>query len=269
MPHANEPSTARLAIHPLDLPRRTRKPSALIRVPAVGKASTSHPQAVALIAVAPAARRYPTAIPNLSRSSLSRSSQKREHLRAAEPRSPAQLRHFVDVDREAAAVERHDQTEPDHDLARGDDHDDEREDLPVAGACHARERDQREVAGVQHQFEAEQDHERIAPGDDAGGADAEDEAGQDEVPGDRHHQPPRRLPVGSPGPSAVPAGTGVASSTFGGAPSPPLTLGSGARPARSGSSSPPSSSRPRRRRASTTAATAATSSRNDAASNGI
>ena len=44
-----------------------------------------------------------------------------------------------------------------HDLAGRDDHDDDREDLAVAVAPHAREGDQREVGGVEHQLEAEQD----------------------------------------------------------------------------------------------------------------
>ena len=74
-------------------------------------------------------------------------------------------------------------------LAGRDDHHDQREDLAVAVAPHAREGDQREVRRVEHQLEAEQDHERVAAREHAGGADAEDQRRDDEVPADAH-QPP-------------------------------------------------------------------------------
>ena len=51
----------------------------------------------------------------------------------------------------------------------------EREDLAVLVAEPAGEGDQREVGGVEHQLEAEQDHERAAPDQHAGGADREEQ----------------------------------------------------------------------------------------------
>ena len=121
---------------------------------------------------------------------------------------------------------------PTVDLTGGDDHHDQREDLAVAVAPHAAERDQREVARVQHQLEAEQDHQRVAAGHHAGHADAEDERRQDDEPGDVH------VPASCPG-----------------------------RWSRCSSAPPSACGRPRCLRASTTAPTAANSSRIDAASN--
>ena len=99
-------------------------------------------------------------------------------------RSPLQLPQLVDVDRQAPAVDRDDQAEADRDLAGRDDHHHQREDLPAHVAVRAREGDQREVGGVEHQLQAEQDHERVAAGQHAAGADAEDQRGDDQVPGD-------------------------------------------------------------------------------------
>src|SRR3712207_7088807 len=52
---------------------------------------------------------------------------------------------------------------------------DQGEDLPVAAPVHPREREQRQVARVQHQLRAEQDHERAAARQQAGGADRSEE----------------------------------------------------------------------------------------------
>ncbi len=82
----------------------------------------------------------------------------------AHPRSSLSV---VDVERQLAAEDRDDQAEPDDDLAGGDDHHDQGEDLALLVADHAAEGDQGEVAGVQHQLEAEQDHERAAADEDA------------------------------------------------------------------------------------------------------
>ena len=60
----------------------------------------------------------------------------------------------------------------------------EREDLPVAVVEVAREGDQREVRAVEHDLEREQDDQRVAPEQHAECADAEQEAGDAEVPGD-------------------------------------------------------------------------------------
>src|SRR5688572_14726415 len=54
-------------------------------------------------------------------------------------RSSLELPQLVDVDRQPPPVDRDDQAEPDRDLARGDDHDDQGEDLTVLVAVGARE----------------------------------------------------------------------------------------------------------------------------------
>ena len=97
------------------------------------------------------------------------------------------LPQLVDVDRQAPAVDGDDEPEADRDLTGRDDHHHQREDLPAHVAVGARERDHRQIGGVQHQLQAEQDHERVAPGEDARDADAEDEDGEDEEPGDVHY----------------------------------------------------------------------------------
>ena len=71
-------------------------------------------------------------------------------------------------------------------LARRDDHDDDRNDLAVAVAVHAAEGDQREVARVEHQLDAEQHDERVAPREDAEGADRAREHAEDPSHGRLH-----------------------------------------------------------------------------------
>src|SRR5271155_5404400 len=83
------------------------------------------------------------------------------------PRSSLELPQLIDINRKLATVDRDDHAEPDADLASGDGHHDQREDLPVAVAPHARERDEREVGAVEHELEAQQHHEGVAPGDHA------------------------------------------------------------------------------------------------------
>ena len=164
---------------------------------------------------------------------------------------PLQLPQLVDVDRQAPAVDGDDQAEADGDLAGGDDHHDEREDLAVLVAVRAREGDEREVRRVEHQLEAEQDHERVAAHEHAAGADAEDQRREDEVPLDAHRC---GAPSGLEHRAAL--GVGLACPVH----LPVARNRSATRAARA------ASSRPARRRASTTAPTAATSSRNDATS---
>src|SRR3954454_21837359 len=109
--------------------------------------------------------------------------------------SALELPQLVGVGGQAAAMHRHDHAEADGDLAGGDDHDDDREDLAVAVAPHAAERDQREVRRVEHQLEAEQHDERVAARHHAGGADGEDDRAAGEVPADGHgYQPASRSP---------------------------------------------------------------------------
>ena len=66
--------------------------------------------------------------------------------------------------------------------------------------CMRAERDQREVAGVEHQLQAEQDHQRVAPRQHAGGADAEDQRRDDEIPADVHSVTSRPRSRGGPRP---------------------------------------------------------------------
>ena len=73
---------------------------------------------------------------------------------------------------------------PTHDLGGGDSHHGEREDLAVAVADVARERDQGEVRPVQHDLEREQDDQDVAPDQHAERARPEEERGDPEVPGD-------------------------------------------------------------------------------------
>src|SRR5215213_12033985 len=160
--------------------------------------------------------------------------------------SALELSQLVDVDRQAAPEDRHDQAEADGHLAGGDDHDDQREDLPVAVAVHARERDEREVGGVEHQLDAEQDHERVAPHQHAGDSDGEDQRRDDQVPLHAHRfgSPPASIivPVGAS--MRVPASPRMTSATE-------ISRGS---------------SRPLRRRARMTAPTAAISRSSEAPS---
>src|SRR5215831_6815966 len=198
----------------ISAPSAARNESAIAPVPISGNSSTSQPKVVVLIA---RPRRF--------------------------ERSPLQLPQLVHVDRQVAAVDRHDHAEPDADLAGGDDHHDDRQDLPVAVPPHAREGDQSEVRPVEHQLQAKQHDQRIAPRHHAEGAGAEDDGRDGQVPGDAHRVRP-------PTPSAiVPVPSGRAS-------------GSGAY-----SISSRSSSIPPRRRASTTPPTAAISSSIELTSN--
>src|SRR5215213_4918371 len=161
--------------------------------------------------------------------------------------SALELSQLVDVDRQAAAEDRHDQAEADGDLAGRDDHHDQREDLAVAVPVHARERDEREVGGVEHQLDAEQDHERVAPHEHAAGPDREDQRRDHEVPLHAHRcgSPPASIMVPAGASMRVPASPRITS---------PTEISRG-------------SSRPLRRRARMTAPTAAMSSSSDATSN--
>src|SRR3954467_10036683 len=161
-------------------------------------------------------------------------------------RSSLELPQLIDVDRQPPPVQRDDETEADRHLAGGDDHDDQREDLPAHVPAVARERDEREVGGVEHQLQAEQDHERVAPREHAGHPDAEDQRRDDQVPGDAH------ICAGPPASIIVPTSPSpfVRSGPFS------ISLTEISR----------TSARPERRRARMTAPTAATSSSSEATS---
>src|SRR4051794_6333182 len=161
--------------------------------------------------------------------------------------STLELPQLIDVDRQPPPVQRDDQAEADGDLAGGHDHHDQREDLAVAVAVHARERDQREVGRVEHELQAEEDHERVAPDEHAAGPDREDQGRHDEVPVEAHRfaSPPASIIVPAGASIRVPASPRMTSETE-------ISRGS---------------SRPLRRRARITAPTAAMSSSSDAISN--
>ncbi len=162
---------------------------------------------------------------------------------------------------------------PTRDLAGRDDHDDDREDLAVAVAVHAREGDERQVAGVEHQLQAEQDHQRVAPREHA-------RRRRSRRRGPRRRGTSRcssaasaRAGSRSAGSRSMPSSVGGPSGRCAAVPviaptaSAIVPVPTGRRSATSVSRSS-SSSMPPRRRARTTAPTAAISSRNEATSNG-
>src|SRR5215203_946293 len=104
------------------------------------------------------------------------------------PRSPSVLQQVGVVDRGGppGAVDRHDDGEADDDLRGGDDHDEERHDLAVDGAGGAGEGDQRQVHRVEHQLHAHEHDDRVAPHEDAHGADREEDRGEDQVVSQGH-----------------------------------------------------------------------------------
>src|SRR5918999_869834 len=108
----------------------------------------------------------------------------KRQIHAAAITSPSERRELVHVEVDAVARHGHDQPQADDRLGGCDHHDGEREDLPVAVAGMARERDKREVSRVQHDLEREQDDQRAAADEDAEGARREEEDGDDEVRGD-------------------------------------------------------------------------------------
>src|SRR2546427_11192392 len=104
---AKASETVAVPIQPALRPGSERYPSAIPSVPSSGRASAIQAKVVALTRASPTAARP---------------------IRG----SPLQLPQLVDVDRQAAAMDRHDHAQPDADLARGHGHHDERHDLSVA-----------------------------------------------------------------------------------------------------------------------------------------
>src|SRR5206468_5878217 len=96
---------------------------------------------------------------------------------------------LVDVDGSAAAEDGDDDGQSDGSLGSGRGDDEEHRRVPGEEASHrrvrhqrkARERQEREVDRVEHQLDAHQDDDRVAPQDHAGGAEGEQQRGQDEV----------------------------------------------------------------------------------------
>src|SRR5262249_26047240 len=144
-----------------------------------------------------------------------------------------QLPQVVDVHRQLAAEDRDQEAEADHDLAGGDDHHHQGEDLTLLVADLTAEGDERQVAGVQHQLEAEQDHDRAAAEQDSDRADREEQAREDDVPGDVH----ARAPSGGAGAAGDPS-----PGCFAGVPGEGSPASPAARLRRAGTPGPPSSS---------------------------
>src|SRR4051794_6693084 len=141
--------------------------------------------------------------------------------------SPSVLQQVGVVDRggPAGPGDRHDDGGPHHHLRGGHDHDEERHDLAGDGAAGAGGRDQREVHRVEHQLDAHEHDDRVAPDEDAHGADREEDRGQDEVPAESHRSPPSsgagsRVPSAASGlPSCSrPVGRGIWSGSWGSRP---------------------------------------------------
>src|SRR5690349_2678329 len=101
------------------------------------------------------------------------------------------------VDRRGAAgsEDRHDDREPDDDLGRGDDHHEEGHHLAVERAVDPRKGDQGEVDGVEHQLDAHEHDDRVAPHQDADGADGEQHRRQQQVVRRAHRSLPSTASV--------------------------------------------------------------------------
>src|SRR3954453_1316815 len=87
----------------------------------------------------------------------------------------------VDRGRASGAEDGHDDRQADDDLCGRHEHREEREDLSVEVAVHPGERHEGQVAGVQHQLDAHEHHDGVAPEQDPGTADREQQHGDDEI----------------------------------------------------------------------------------------
>src|SRR3954451_11535270 len=109
--------------------------------------------------------------------------------------------------RPPGAEDRHDDREPDDDLGRGDEHDEQRDDLTVEVALHPREGDEGQVRRVEHELDAHEHDDRVAPDEHGAGADGEEQRGQVQPPDQAHRGPPARVrtePAARSGPSPRP-----------------------------------------------------------------
>src|SRR4051794_17162402 len=113
-------------------------------------------------------------------------------------RSVLQQVDVVDGGGAAGPVDAHDDRQPDHDLGRGDDHDEERDELAVDRARGPGEGDQGQVHRVEHQLDAHEHDDRVAPHQHADGADGEQDRGQHQVVGDGHRGAASPLPGTGP-----------------------------------------------------------------------
>src|SRR5579863_564789 len=77
----------------------------------------------------------------------------------------------------------HDDRQADHDLGRGHDQYEEHIDLTADVVQVAGEGHERQIHGVQHQLDAHEHDQHVAPDQEPGGAQPEQDGGQHEVPG--------------------------------------------------------------------------------------
>ena len=77
-----------------------------------------------------------------------------------------------------------DDGEADGGLCRGDDHDEEDEDLALYPIPHVGEGDEGEVDGVEHELDRHEDGDDVALDQEGADAGREEEGGEDQVPGD-------------------------------------------------------------------------------------
>src|SRR6202012_1131185 len=96
----------------------------------------------------------------------------------------------VDRSRFTGAENRHDDGQSDHHLAGGDDHREERHHLAVEVAVQPGERDEGQVDRVEHQLDAHEHHNRVAPQQDTGSTDGEQQRREIHVILRIHDAPP-------------------------------------------------------------------------------
>src|SRR5947209_5623348 len=96
----------------------------------------------------------------------------------------------VDRSRFAGTENRHDDGQPDHHLARGDDHREEGNHLTVEVTVQPGEGDERQVYRVEHQLDAHEHDDRVAPQQHTRSADGEQQCGEVQVVLRVHRPPP-------------------------------------------------------------------------------
>src|SRR5271156_1647966 len=79
----------------------------------------------------------------------------------------------VDRGRFTGTENRHDDRQAHHDLARGDDHGEERHHLAIEPTMHPGERDERQIDRVEHQLDAHEHHDGVAAQQHTGRSDCE------------------------------------------------------------------------------------------------
>src|SRR5579864_4441802 len=103
------------------------------------------------------------------------------------PCSPFQRRKGIGVERLAVPEQADHDREPDRGFRGRDGHDEEDDDLAVRGAQRPSERDERQVHGVQHDLDRQQDRNEVAPREDTGGPDREQNGREHQIVVEGHH----------------------------------------------------------------------------------